>query len=97
MNLYAIHRRAGWRSGEELKKASARSMRVADEVMWDEVRWIRSYVLEEGNGAVGTLCIYESTSPEAIRRHAALAGLPIDEIIAVADTMVVREDPAAPA
>jgi hypothetical protein len=93
MNLYAILRRSGWSSPEELQEAAARSTRVGNEEMPDEVRWIRSYVLEEGGGSVGTVCIYEATSPEAIRRHASLADLPIDEIIAVADTVVIRPDP----
>jgi hypothetical protein len=93
MNLYAILRRSGWRSGDELEQAAARSTRVGDEDMPDDVRWIRSYVLDEGAGSVGTICIYEATSPEAIRKHASLAGLPVDEIIAVADTVVVRPDP----
>jgi len=61
--------------------------------MPDEVRWIRSYVLDENGGCVGTVCIYEATSPEAIRKHAARAGLPVDEIIPIADTVVVRPDP----
>ena len=51
-------------------------------------------MLEEGDGSVGTVCIYEATSPEAIRRHAELAGLPVDEIIGVAETVIVRPDPA---
>jgi sporulation protein YlmC with PRC-barrel domain len=63
--------------------------------MPDDIRWIRSYVLDEADGHVGTVCIYEASSPEAIRRHAAAADLPVDEIIAVADTVVVRPDPAA--
>ena len=62
--------------------------------MPDEVRWLRSYVLEEGGGSVGTVCVYQATSPEAIRRHAKLADLPVDEIVAVADAVVVRPDPA---
>ena len=62
--------------------------------MPDDVRWIRSYVLEEGGGSVGTVCIYEATSPEAINEHASRAELPVDEIIAIADTVVVRPDPA---
>ena len=95
MNLYAILRRAGWRSGEELEGASVRSARIAEEVMRGEVRWIRSYVLDETDGTVGTVCIYEATGPEAIRKHAALAGLPVDKIIAVSDTLVVNDDPAA--
>ena len=93
MKLYAILRRSGWSSGEELEQAAARSTRVANEDMPDDVRWIRSYVLDEGGGSVGTVCIYEATSPEAIRKHASLADLPVDEIIAVADTVIVRPDP----
>jgi hypothetical protein len=93
MNTYVILRRSSWRSPEELGEAAARSSKVGNEDMPDEVRWIRSYVLEEGGGSVGTVCIYQATSPEAIRKHASLADLPIDEIIAVADTVLVRPDP----
>ena len=93
MNLYVIIRRHGWRSGEELEVAAGRSSRVGDEDMPDDIRWIRSYVLDEGGGALGTVCVYEATSPEAVRRHAELAALPVDEIVAVADTVVVRPDP----
>jgi sporulation protein YlmC with PRC-barrel domain len=93
MELYTILRRSGWRSGAELEQAAARSGQVADEQMSDDIRWIRSYVLDEGAGSVGTVCIYEATSPEAIREHASRAGLPVDEIIRVADTVVIRPDP----
>jgi hypothetical protein len=93
MKLYAIVRRKGWRSGAELEDAAARSTRVGDEEMPEDVRWIRSYVLDEGGGAVGTVCIYQASSPEAIRRHAELADLPVDEIVGIADTVVVRPDP----
>jgi hypothetical protein len=93
MQLYAILRRSGWRSAEDLGEAAQRSTRVGNDDMPDDVRWIRSYVLDEGDGTVGTVCIYEATSPEAIRKHASLADLPVDEIIAVADTVVVRPDP----
>ncbi|HEY3946240.1 MAG TPA: DUF4242 domain-containing protein [Solirubrobacteraceae bacterium] len=93
MQLYAILRRNGWRSGEELEQAAARSTEVGNEQMPEEVRWIRSYVLDEGGGSVGTVCIYEAASPEAVRKHASLADLPVDEIIPVADTVVIRPDP----
>ena len=92
MNTYAILRRSGWRSPEDLQAAAERST-AEGEKMSDEVRWIRSYVLAEDAGDVGTVCIYQATSPEAIRKHAGLADLPVDEIIPVADTVVVREDP----
>lgn len=94
MQLYAIIRRSGWRSGADLEAAAARSTRVGDEEMADDIRWIRSYVLDEGGGAVGTVCIYEASSPEKIREHATRADLPVDEIVPIADTVVVRPDPA---
>jgi thiamine biosynthesis protein ThiC len=97
MNTYAILRRSGWRSGEELQEAAGRSKAVGDEQMSDDIRWIRSYVLEEDGGSVGTVCIYQATSPEAIRKHASRADLPVDEIIQIADTVIVRPDPEASA
>ena len=93
MDLYVILRRGGWRSPGELGEAAERSKRVAYEEMPDDVRWIRSYVLDEGGGSVGTVCVYEATSPEAIRKHAQRADLPADEIYPVADTVIVRPDP----
>ncbi len=93
MNTYVILRRSGWQSPAELEEAAERSRRVGDEEMSDDIRWIRSYVLDEGGGTVGTVCVYQATSPEAIRDHAGRADLPADEIIQVADTVLVRPDP----
>jgi hypothetical protein len=95
MDTYVILRRSGWRSGADLQEAAARSTQVGDEEMSADIRWIRSYVLAEDGGNVGTVCIYQASSPEAIREHARRADLPVDEIIAVADTVVVRPDPTA--
>jgi sporulation protein YlmC with PRC-barrel domain len=95
MNTYVILRRSGWRSPQDLQEAAGRSKQVGDEEMSDDIRWIRSYVLEEDGGSVGTVCIYQASSPEAIREHASRAALPVDEIIAVADTVVIRPDPEA--
>ena len=96
MDTYVILRRSGWRSPEDLGEAAKRST-TAGEDMPDDVRWIRSYVLEEDGGSVGTVCIYQASSPEAIRKHAGAADLPVDEIVKVADTVLVREDPVAAA
>jgi hypothetical protein len=95
MDTYVILRRGGWRSPEDLQAAAERSTKVGDEEMSDDIRWIRSYVLEEGGGTVGTVCVYQASSPEAIRDHASRADLPVDEIIPVADTVLVRPDPEA--
>jgi len=93
MDLYVILRRSGWRTAEELERASARSMHIGDDEMPDAVRWIRSYVLDESDGLVGTLCIYEASSAAALRKHASLADIPADEIVHIKDTVVLRPDP----
>ena len=92
MTTYVVLRRSGWRSPADLQEAAARSTRAGEE-MGDDVRWIRSYVIEEGAGGLGTVCVYRAIDPEAIRRHASVAFLPVDEILPAADTVVVRPDP----
>jgi hypothetical protein len=93
MEAYVILRRGGWRTADDLRVAAERST-VEGERMSDDVRWIRSYVTAETDGRVGTVCVYQASSPEAIRRHASAADLPVDEIVKVADTVLVRPDPA---
>lgn len=92
MDLYGIIRRNGWATPQDLQAAGARSAEAGDKPD-SGVRWIRSYVLAEESGEVGTICIYEAESPDAIRAHADAADLPVDEIVPVADTVVVRPDP----
>jgi hypothetical protein len=92
MDTYVIFRRSGWADGAALSEAAARST-AEGERMEDNIAWIRSYVVAEPTGELGTVCIYQASSPEAVRAHAAAAGLPIDEIVKVADTVVVRPDP----
>jgi hypothetical protein len=94
MKTYVILRRGGWQTPGDLQEAAARSTAEGD-AMPDDIRWIRSYVTAEADGGVGTVCIYQASSPEAIREHARRAELPVDEIVEVADTVVVRPDPVA--
>ncbi len=93
METYVILRRGGWRTADDLQEAAACSAAEGDRMSGD-IRWIRSYVTAEPDGSVGTVCIYQASSPEAIREHARAAQLPVDEIVAVADTVVVGPDPA---
>ena len=93
MQTFVILRRSGWRTPEDLEAAALRSKQVGDEQMPDDVRWLRSYALAEQDGTVGTVCVYQATSPEAILEHAERADLPVDEIVPVADTVIVRPDP----
>jgi hypothetical protein len=85
MALYLILRRGGWRTPDELHEALDRS-RVESE--WLSLDWLRSYVLAELDGSLGTACVCDAASPEAVRLHAYRASLPVDEIVAVADTVV---------
>ena len=91
METYVILRRGAWRTSEDLQAAAARSSTEAQR-MPDDIRWIRSYVLDEQVQGVGTVCIYEATSPEAVRSHADAAGLPVDEIVRVTDTVLMGPD-----
>ena len=92
METYIILRRGGWRTPDELQAAAARSTAEGERTP-DDISWIRSYVVSESDGSLGTVCVYQASSPDAIRTHAYRAGLPADEIIAVADTVIVRPDP----
>jgi hypothetical protein len=78
----------------ELQATAAKSAQVGEE-MADDVRWIRTYVVEEESGKLGTLCIYQGTSAEKVREQAERTGMPADEITLVADTVIVRPDPVA--
>ena len=59
-----------------------------------KLRWIRSYVVQEADGRIGTFCIYEARDGESIREHARRVGMPGEEFYKVATTVVVRSDPA---
>ena len=96
MQLYGILRRNGWATAADLEAAAARSSEEGDKD-GSGVRWIRSYVLAEESGELGTFCVYEADSPEAIRAHAKASQMAADEIIPVLETVVVRPDPVAAA
>ncbi|HEX7086019.1 MAG TPA: nickel-binding protein [Vicinamibacterales bacterium] len=98
MKTYAIRRRQAWTTPDELKQTAEKSRRIGDNEMADRVRWIRSYVVTEEDGTLGTICIYQATDPASITEHANRVGMPASEIIEIADTVVVRPDPTgAPA
>jgi sporulation protein YlmC with PRC-barrel domain len=94
MNTYVIRREKAWASPEELEATAARSKEVAETSFPDDIRWIRSYVIAEPGGTLGTVCIYQASSEEAVREHAGRVDMPADEILEVADTVIIRPDPA---
>lgn len=93
METFVIRRRNAWKSPQELQATAARSRKIGDDEMSHKVRWIRSYVVKEADGTLGTVCVYQAVGPEAIREHAQRVGMPADEITPVAATVVVRADP----
>ena len=93
MNLYAIRRRNAWESPEELEKVGARSKEVGDTEFPDNLAWIRTYVVKDEDGTLGSVCIYQATDIETVREHAERVGMPADEVTEIADTVIVRPDP----
>lgn len=93
MDLYMIRRRTAWKSPEELQRAGERSAQVAEDDFPQDIAWIRSYVISEEDGSLGSVCIYQASSEDAVRSHAEGAGMPADEVRPIADTVIVRPDP----
>ena len=90
-----IRRREAVKTPDEMQAAGKNSAEVAERDFPDDIAWIRSYVVAETNGDLGTICIYQATDEDAVRNHANKAGLPADEVLPVMDTIVVRADPGA--
>jgi len=90
LGSYVILRRNGWPHTAALATSAKKSLEVAAKL--GDVRWVRSYVLAEPDGGVGTVCHYRASSEEAIRKHAALAGIPVDDIIEVSELVVLLPD-----
>jgi len=95
MDLYMIRRREAWTTPDELEQAAARSTEVASSEFPNSISWIRSYVVEESDGGLGTVCIYQASDPDAVRAHADRVGMPAHEVLRIADTVVIRPDPVA--
>ncbi|HET9153262.1 MAG TPA: nickel-binding protein [Solirubrobacterales bacterium] len=93
MNTYVIRREQAWQDASELEATAARSKEVAESDFPDDIRWIRSYVIAEPGGTLGTVCIYQATDADAVRNHAGRVGMPADEVLECVDTVVVRPDP----
>ena len=96
METYVVVRRRAWQTHPEAVEAVARASLEAAPLS-GIVTWAQSYVVEETDGTIGSICVYDAVSPEAIRHHSDAADLPVDEIVKVADTIVLRPDPAATA
>lgn len=92
MNTYAIRRNNAWQSAEELAEVGAKSKEVGESEFPDDIAWIRTYALQEEDGTLGSICIYQATSVEKVREHAKRVGMPADEVLEVVDTVIIRPD-----
>jgi len=92
MKTYAIRRKTAWQDPDELGATAELSKQIAASDYPEEIRWIRSYVIDEPDGRLGTICIYEASSPDAIRGHAEKVGMPADEIHDIAEVVVIDAD-----
>jgi sporulation protein YlmC with PRC-barrel domain len=93
MKTYVIRRENAWQDAAELEATAGRSKDVAESEFPQDIAWIRSYVIAEPGGTLGTVCIYQASGPEAVREHAKRVEMPADEVLEVADTVVIRPDP----
>ena len=90
--LYLVPRTRAWQTEEELA-ATADCLPAVNETLSDDIRWIRSYVVQEEDGSFSGYCVYEASGPDALRRHGEAMKLPTDAIKPVVSTIVVSGDP----
>jgi Nickel responsive protein SCO4226-like len=93
MPLYIVPRTSAWLSEEERAAAADCLPAVLEHMQGGDVRFIRSYIVREEDGTYGAFCIYEASSPEAIRAHSDWALLPTDAIKPIEETVVSAPDP----
>lgn len=92
MELYIIRRHGIWSDEAELAATNKKSLQVGEE-MKDRLRWIRSYVVTEEDGRIGSVCIYEARDRDAVREHGQRIGAPSEDIRPVSGTAVKNTDP----
>lgn len=93
--VYLVRRRGHCVSEADLERSHEIARRIGDEEMARQVSWLRSYTVREHDGSLGSLCLYQGIDADALREHAARAGLPADEVTPVIGRIVFRDEPAS--
>jgi len=93
--VFLVRRRRAWPGAAEFERSAALARRIADDELPLEVVWLHSHVVDERDGTLGSVCLYQAVSVAALREHARRAGLPADGIVPVIGRVVFR-DPALP-
>jgi len=92
---HLVRRRGAWATAAALDRSVAAARHAAQQRQPREVGWQRSYVVEEGDGHLGTWCLYQAASAAALVAHAASAGMPADEVTPVLGRVVFHDPDAA--
>jgi hypothetical protein len=79
MPLYVVPRTRAWLTEEELA-ADMDCLPAIVAAAVPDVRWIRSYIVQEEDGALSAFCVYEASGPEALVRLGEATRLPTDAI-----------------
>jgi hypothetical protein len=95
--LYLIRRRKGWPVPAALDRSAEVARRLCDGDMAGQINWLRTYSVLEDDGSFGTFCLYQAVAPEALREHAARAGMPATEITPVLGRVVFDGDASSEA
>ncbi len=95
--VYLLRRRAAWNSPAEIDRGFALMRRVAEERMAGQVKWLRTYTVQEEDGAFGSACLFQAIDPQALRQHAVRAETRADEITSVIGRIVFSDEQRVPA
>lgn len=76
MQRFIVTRTLPPMSEEELQEVGKNVVSACGEV--EGVTWIRSHLTADGKHS---FCEFEAPNPDALREHAEIAGLPVDEVV----------------
>lgn len=80
MPRYLVTRTLPSLTQDQLTEVGKKVIQACDEV--GEMQWVRSHITADGKHS---FCEFVAPSPDACRRHAQLAGLPVDDVVQVND------------
>ncbi|HEV8660550.1 MAG TPA: DUF4242 domain-containing protein [Thermoanaerobaculia bacterium] len=80
MPRYLVTRTLPPLTQEQLTEVGKKVIAACDEV--GGMQWVRSHITSDGKHS---FCEFVAPSADACRRHAKIAGLPVDEVISVGE------------
>ncbi|MGA8006669.1 MAG: hypothetical protein WCA17_11255 [Burkholderiales bacterium] len=90
--VYLVRQRSAWPTSSELERSASLARRMAKGSTASGVRWLRRYAVRESDGMLGMIWVYQAVDTEALEKHAASVGVPVDEIVPLIGRVVYRGD-----